>query len=176
MVAHRLAMVALLAVPSHALLPPLAARAPVHLRPSKAPRLAPVKLTSGEEAADTPAAPTVGLIARRLPILTWAPKLTSARIIGDIIAGLTVATVLIPQGMSYATVAGLNPTARIVTTEHCDVDAGLLLDTLSGWEPGGDEGGHHHHEKGPHHARKAHTGHRHGDNHHWEEAGHAHQV
>ena len=110
MVAHRLtALVALLAVPSHALLPPLAARAPVHLRPSKVPRLAPVKLTSEEEAADAPAAPSVGLIARRLPILTWAPKLTSARIIGDIIAGLTVATVLIPQGMSYATVAGLNP-------------------------------------------------------------------
>jgi len=109
MVAHRLtALVALLAVPSHALLPPLAARAPVHLRPSKVPRLAPVKLAS-EEAADAPAAPSVGLIARRLPILTWAPKLTSARIIGDIIAGLTVATVLIPQGMSYATVAGLNP-------------------------------------------------------------------
>ena len=98
-------MVALLAVPSHALLP-LAARAPVHLRPSKAPRLAPVKLMSEEEAA---AAPSKGLIARRLPILTWAPQLTSARIIGDIIAGLTVATVLIPQGMSYATVAGLNP-------------------------------------------------------------------
>ena len=110
MVAHRLtALVALLAVPSHALLPPLAARAPVHLRPSKVPRLAPVKLTSEEEAADAPAAPSVGLITRRLPILTWAPKLTSARIIGDIIAGLTVATVLIPQGMSYATVAGLNP-------------------------------------------------------------------
>ena len=109
MVAHRLtALVALLAVPSHALLP-IAARAPVHLRPSKVPRLAPVKLTSEEEAADAPAAPSVGLIARRLPILTWAPKLTSARIIGDIIAGLTVATVLIPQGMSYATVAGLNP-------------------------------------------------------------------
>ena len=106
MVAHRLtALVALLAVPSHALLP-LAARAPVHLRPSKAPRLAPVKLMSEEEAA---AAPSKGLIARRLPILTWAPQLTSARIIGDIIAGLTVATVLIPQGMSYATVAGLNP-------------------------------------------------------------------
>ena len=109
MVAHRLtALVALLAVPSHALLP-IAARAPVHLRPSKVPRLAPVKLASEEEAADAPAAPSVGLIARRLPILTWAPKLTSARIIGDIIAGLTVATVLIPQGMSYATVAGLNP-------------------------------------------------------------------
>ena len=106
MAARRLtAFVALLAVPSHALVP-LAARAPAHLRPSKVARLAPVQLMSEDEVAK---APSTGLIARRLPILSWAPKLTSARIIGDVIAGLTVATVLIPQGMSYATVAGLNP-------------------------------------------------------------------
>ena len=43
-----------------------------------------------------------------------------------------------------AEVAELNPGARIVTTEHCDVDAGLVLDALSGWEPGPGEHGHHH--------------------------------
>ncbi len=44
-----------------------------------------------------------------------------------------------------AEVAELNPGARIVTTEHCGVDAGLVLDALSGWEPSRQEGGHHHH-------------------------------
>lgn len=43
-----------------------------------------------------------------------------------------------------AEVAELNPGARIVTTEHCDVDAGLVLDALSGLEVSQDEGGHHH--------------------------------
>ncbi len=41
-------------------------------------------------------------------------------------------------------VAELNPGARIVTTEHCDVDAGLVLDALSGLKVSQDEGGHHH--------------------------------
>ncbi len=50
-----------------------------------------------------------------------------------------------------AEVAKLNPGARIVTTEHCGVDAGLVLDALSGWEPSQHEGGHHHHHDGHHH-------------------------
>ena len=48
-----------------------------------------------------------------------------------------------------AEVAELNPGARIVTTEHCDVDAGLVLDALSGWEPEPGEHGHHHHHDHP---------------------------
>ncbi len=48
-----------------------------------------------------------------------------------------------------AEVAELNPGARIVTTEHCDVDAGLVLDALSGWGPGPGEHGHHHHHDHP---------------------------
>lgn len=55
-----------------------------------------------------------------------------------------------------AEVAELNPSARIVTTERCDVDAGLVLDALSGWEPSQHEGGHHHH----------HDGHPHDEHHH----------
>ncbi len=49
-----------------------------------------------------------------------------------------------------AEVAELNPGARIVTTEHCGVDAGLVLDALSGWEPSQPEGAHHHHYHGHH--------------------------
>ena len=97
--------VALLAV-SNALVP-LAAHAPAPLRPSNVARLAPVVLVSDKaEEGAAGDAPSTSVLARRLPILTWAPKLTSPRVVGDVIAGLTVATVLIPQGMSYATVAG----------------------------------------------------------------------
>lgn len=50
-----------------------------------------------------------------------------------------------------AEVAALNPTARVVATRHCDVDASLVLDALSAWEPQKDESdhGHHHHPGHP---------------------------
>ncbi len=49
-----------------------------------------------------------------------------------------------------AEVVALNPGARVVATEHCDVDVGLVLDALSGWEPQAAEHGHDH-EHGHHH-------------------------
>lgn len=49
------------------------------------------------------------LLERSLPIVNWAPKLNASSAVGDVIAGVTVATMLIPQGMSYATIAGLHP-------------------------------------------------------------------
>ncbi len=49
-------------------------------------------------------------------------------------------------GAVRAEVAELNPGARIVTAEHCDIDAGLVLDALSGLEPGpGEHHDHHRH-------------------------------
>lgn len=48
-------------------------------------------------------------LVRRFPIFGWAPKLNSSSALGDVISGVTVATMLIPQGMSYATIAGLHP-------------------------------------------------------------------
>lgn len=50
-----------------------------------------------------------------------------------------------------AKVAELNPGAQIVTSERCDVDAGLVLDALSGWEPGQHAGGHHNEHHHGHH-------------------------
>ena len=43
------------------------------------------------------------------PILTWGRRYRSADLRGDIIAGLTVAVMLIPQGMAVAMLAGLPP-------------------------------------------------------------------
>lgn len=43
------------------------------------------------------------------PILEWLPKYNSTFFKGDLIAGLTVGVMLIPQGMAYAMLAGMPP-------------------------------------------------------------------
>jgi sulfate permease, SulP family len=49
-------------------------------------------------------------IAKRyLPILDWLPKYQKTDLQGDLTAGLTVGIMLIPQGMAYAMLAGLEP-------------------------------------------------------------------
>ncbi|MGB0521867.1 MAG: SulP family inorganic anion transporter [Flammeovirgaceae bacterium] len=44
-----------------------------------------------------------------LPILTWLPQYKKSQLSGDLMAGLTVGVMLIPQGMAYAMIAGLPP-------------------------------------------------------------------
>uniref|UniRef100_A0A7S2BSI9 STAS domain-containing protein n=1 Tax=Haptolina brevifila TaxID=156173 RepID=A0A7S2BSI9_9EUKA len=41
------------------------------------------------------------------PVISWAPKINKASLRADVIAGLTVGVMLIPQSMSYADIAGL---------------------------------------------------------------------
>lgn len=48
-------------------------------------------------------------ITRFLPILHWLPNYRRADLSGDVIAGLTVAVMLVPQSMAYALLAGLPP-------------------------------------------------------------------
>ncbi|XP_063865117.1 prestin-like isoform X3 [Scylla paramamosain] len=49
-------------------------------------------------------------ITSKLPILTWLPTYNPRQsLLGDIIAGVTVAIMHIPQGMAYALLAGLPP-------------------------------------------------------------------
>ena len=50
-----------------------------------------------------------GGAVKQLPITTWLPALSKSDVLNDALAGLTVAAMLIPQGMSYASIAGLNP-------------------------------------------------------------------
>ncbi|XP_045113583.1 prestin-like isoform X1 [Portunus trituberculatus] len=50
------------------------------------------------------------VITSKLPILTWLPSYNLRQsLLGDIIAGVTVAIMHIPQGMAYALLAGLPP-------------------------------------------------------------------
>ena len=48
-------------------------------------------------------------IKKLIPILEWLPGYKKSQLRGDIVAGITVAIVLIPQGIAYALIAGLPP-------------------------------------------------------------------
>lgn len=49
------------------------------------------------------------LLKKLIPILEWLPNYKKSQLQGDVIAGITVAIVLIPQGIAYALIAGLPP-------------------------------------------------------------------
>jgi high affinity sulfate transporter 1 len=49
------------------------------------------------------------LLTRYLPILGWLPKYQGSWLRTDLIAGLTVVALLIPEGMAYAQIAGMPP-------------------------------------------------------------------
>ncbi|MCG8576277.1 MAG: sulfate permease [Flavobacteriales bacterium] len=48
-------------------------------------------------------------LSRYIPILNWAKNYQSSWFKGDLVAGITVGVLLIPQGMAYAWIAGLPP-------------------------------------------------------------------
>ncbi|KAK9739693.1 STAS domain [Popillia japonica] len=47
----------------------------------------------------------IGLV----PILEWAPKYNTHKLVSDLIAGVTVGLTVMPQSLAYATLAGLEP-------------------------------------------------------------------
>jgi high affinity sulfate transporter 1 len=64
---------------------------------------------------------------RFLPILNWLPSYERAWLRGDILAGLTVLALLIPEGMAYAEIAGMPP-----QTAFYAAPIGLLLYAVFG--------------------------------------------
>ena len=48
-------------------------------------------------------------IKKNIPILEWLPNYNTTFLKGDIVAGITVGIILIPQGIAYALIAGLPP-------------------------------------------------------------------
>ncbi|TYQ00313.1 SulP family sulfate permease [Tenacibaculum adriaticum] len=48
-------------------------------------------------------------IKKLIPILEWLPHYKKSQLKGDVVAGITVAIILIPQGIAYALIAGLPP-------------------------------------------------------------------
>jgi high affinity sulfate transporter 1 len=61
--------------------------------------------TTASKTTQTQAKP----LARYLPILGWLPKYERAWLRTDLIAGLTIVALLIPEGMAYAQIAGVPP-------------------------------------------------------------------
>ncbi len=55
--------------------------------------------------------PQQNSLARFLPILGWLPEYERTWLRADLIAGLTVVALLIPEGMAYAEIAGIPPQA-----------------------------------------------------------------
>ncbi len=51
----------------------------------------------------------MAIIAHYLPILDWLENYRKRDLSGDLIAGLIVSIMLVPQGMAYAMLAGLPP-------------------------------------------------------------------
>jgi SulP family sulfate permease len=51
----------------------------------------------------------MNLLKRLFPPLEWGPQYRRDDLQGDLVAGLTVGVMLIPQGMAYALIAGLPP-------------------------------------------------------------------
>ena len=49
------------------------------------------------------------MIARFFPAAGWLARYSRADLAGDAVAGLVVAIMVVPQGMAYATLAGLPP-------------------------------------------------------------------
>ncbi len=64
---------------------------------------------------------------RFLPILSWLPSYQRVWLRGDIIAGVTVLALLIPEGMAYAQIAGMPP-----ETAFYAAPIGLLLYAIFG--------------------------------------------
>lgn len=48
-------------------------------------------------------------VKKRIPIVSWLPKYDSEKLFNDAIAGVTVGLTVMPQGLAYATLAGLEP-------------------------------------------------------------------
>jgi sulfate permease, SulP family len=58
---------------------------------------------------ETKTVPRQNLLLRYLPILNWLPKYERTWLRTDLIAGLTIVALLIPEGMAYAQIAGVPP-------------------------------------------------------------------
>ena len=50
-----------------------------------------------------------GWPGRLLPFASWLPKVNRRTLAGDLVAGLTGAIVVLPQGVAFATIAGMPP-------------------------------------------------------------------
>jgi sulfate permease, SulP family len=70
--------------------------------------------------------PSRGTIAEWIPAIDWIPRYQRGQLPGDLIAGLIVAVMLVPQSMAYALLAGLPPQVGLYASILPLVIYGLL--------------------------------------------------
>lgn len=63
---------------------------------------------------------------RYLPVLQWLPEYRPAYLVGDLTAGIIVASLLVPQSMAYALLAGLPPQVGLYASITPPLLYGLL--------------------------------------------------
>ncbi|GJM84588.1 hypothetical protein PR202_ga00271 [Eleusine coracana subsp. coracana] len=74
----------------------------------------PVRAVAREAAASGggPGARTLAALRYAFPCLGWLPSYSLAALRSDLVAGVTVASLAVPQGISYARLAGVDPSKR----------------------------------------------------------------
>lgn len=65
-----------------------------------------------------------------LPFLNWTSRITSASVRADLIAGLTGAVIVLPQGVAFAIIAGLPPQYGLYTAMITPIIAALFGSSL----------------------------------------------
>src|SRR6516162_9010144 len=66
-------------------------------------------------------------LSRILPIASWLPDISGSTLRADVVAGIALAGLLVPEGMAYAGIAGVPPQAGLYS-----LTAGLLMYALLG--------------------------------------------
>lgn len=79
--------------------------------PLPSPPLGPIN-----EEEPTTVNPILLRLHRFMPITEWLPKYKSEYILNDVVSGLTVGTVVVPQSLAYAMLAGLEPVHGLYTS------------------------------------------------------------
>src|SRR5690606_1850320 len=70
--------------------------------------------------------PSMTTITRFIPILAWIPRYDRAWLPLDVVAGLTLWGLVVPEAMAYAGIAGLPPQAGLYTLGASLLSSGLL--------------------------------------------------
>lgn len=65
-------------------------------------------------------------LSRIFPFLAWWPLVTKQNLRADFLAGLTGAVIVLPQGVAFATIAGLPPVYGLYTAMITPIVAGLF--------------------------------------------------
>ncbi|HFE48129.1 MAG TPA: sodium-independent anion transporter, partial [Chromatiaceae bacterium] len=67
-----------------------------------------------------------GFLSRFLPFLRWWPMVNATTLKRDFLAGLTGAVIVLPQGIAFATIAGLPPEYGLYTAMVTPIIAALF--------------------------------------------------